>query len=388
MLNLAIIASHPNLATGYANIASSLSNEMCKYYNVFYLGFQNYNKDSIDRHIDDRIQVVDLYALDKESLLGFGDKAILPTLESNKIDIVIVYNDHGVCSSVLKIIESYKCKKVCYIDLVYEYQYLSNMEYIRDNADLLVAFTDSWKNHLEDFYEIPSSKLVKMYHGINTIENTEFTRKDLHFKEDDFIFLSLNRNDSRKNLDLVIESFLHFYRILKKKSGVYLFINCNLQAGINIFEFVKVQCKILNLNINEVQNHIRTPVASSRVTDNYIHSLYKMCDAGISITSGEGFGLTVIEHLNYDKPVICSRLKVFEELIGTDYPYYIDPITYGYSYEQLGGVKAYFKREDVVGMMLKIYLERPDINYSEEFREKFNWETIGEQFKTDLESIF
>ena len=112
-----------------------------------------------------------------------------------------------------------------------------------------------------------------------------------------------------------------------------------------------------------------------------------MCDA-VSITSGEGFGLTVIEHLNYDKPVICSRLKVFEELIGTDYPYYIDPITYGYSYEQLGGVKAYFKREDIVGMMLQIYIERPDINYSEEFREKFNWETIGEQFKTDLESIF
>ena len=67
------------------------------------------------------------------------------------------------------------------------YQYLSNMEYIRDNADLLVAFTDSWKNHLEDFYEIPSSQLVKIYHGINTIEDTEFTRKDF-ISRNDFIF--------------------------------------------------------------------------------------------------------------------------------------------------------------------------------------------------------
>jgi hypothetical protein len=33
-MKLAIIATHPNIATGYANIASSISNELLKYVEV------------------------------------------------------------------------------------------------------------------------------------------------------------------------------------------------------------------------------------------------------------------------------------------------------------------------------------------------------------------
>ena len=51
-MKIAIIASHPNLSTGYANIASSISNELIKYAEVIYLGFQNSSGVDIKRNLN------------------------------------------------------------------------------------------------------------------------------------------------------------------------------------------------------------------------------------------------------------------------------------------------------------------------------------------------
>jgi hypothetical protein len=100
--------------------------------------------------------------------------------------------------------------------------------------------------------------------------------------------------------------------------------------------------------------------------------LYNCCDAGISITSGEGFGLTVIEHLLYNKPVICSRLPVFEELLGKDYPFFINPVSSGYSYDNLGGIKKYFSVQDCVEMLNKVCF----MNHQIIIQNKYIWKNL------------
>jgi glycosyltransferase involved in cell wall biosynthesis len=376
-MKIAIIASHPNLSTGYANIASSISNELVKYVEVIYLGFQNSTPVNIERNLNPNVKVFDLFKLDSKSNGGFGDNAILPILYIEKPDIVIVYNDHGVTSAVLKIIKDYKSKKWCYLDLVYECQYPENINYVRDNSDLILTFTDSWKQHLNKVYSIPLDKMYTLYHGIKQ-SPPSLTKKELGFKDDDYIILSLNRNDARKNIDLVISAFLLYYKKCARKDSLYLFMNCQLNSGLNIIEYIKLMCSTMDLNFEEVQHHIRTPPNSGFVTDNYIHSLYKECDAGISITAGEGFGLTVIEHIQYNKPVICSRIPVFEELLGKDYPFFINPVGSGFSYCNLGGIKQYFKLEDCVQMLEDVCFKVKD--YPNTLQVNLNWEEILSKF--------
>ena len=350
---------------------------MVQKHEVSYLGFQNTQSDSINRKIDNRVKVYDLYDLDKESLRGFGDKAIVRCLKLAKPDIVIIYNDHGVCSCVLKIIKEIDCQKWCYLDLVYEYQYIDNIDFINKECDKVLAFSDSWKKHLKEFYEIPEEKLSTLYHGVERV-SSNLTRENLGFKEDDFILLSLNRNDSRKNIDLVLYTFLYYYKFCEKRDKLFLFINCNLNAGIDIVNVVKIFCRMLQLDFDTARNHIHIPPTSGRVTDEYIHGLYKISSAGISITSGEGFGLTVVEHLLYDKPIICSRIPIFEEILGKDYPFFVDPVTSGFSYDNLGGIKKYFKVEDCINMLEKIHqLEKIiSIDYSKKIEEKYSWDKL------------
>jgi len=378
-MKFALIASHPNLSTGYGKIATSICNELVKKNEVVYLGFQNFNNLNIHRTIDEKIKLYDLYKMDPDSASGFGDKAILPILRLETPDVVIIYNDHGVCSAVLKIISEIKCKKWCYLDLVYEYQYSENIHFIRDNCDKILTFTDSWKTHLNEIYDVPLEKMYTLYHGVSQISPT-LTKEQLGFKKDDVVILSLNRNDSRKNLDIVILSFLIYFKTCPMKESLYLFVNCHLNSGINIVEYLKIMCKRLDLDYLYITNHIKTPPNVGFVTDEYINSLYKWCDVGISITSGEGFGLTVIEHLLYNKPVICSRIPVFEELLGKDYPFFIDPVSHGYSYDNLGGIKKYFNVKDCVEMLSRVCF----MNHKISIKNKYSWDTLISDLLTNL----
>lgn len=379
IMKFALIATHPNLTTGYAKIASNICNELVKIHDVIYLGFQNFNNVNIHRQVNDKIKLYDLYKMDPDSPKGFGDNAILPILRHENPDIVIIYNDHQVCTSVLKIIKDIKCKKLCYLDLVYEYQYPENIYFIRDNCDKILTFTDSWKTHLNTVYNVPNEQMYTLYHGVSPISPT-LTKEQLGFKKDDFVILSLNRNSSRKNLDVVILSFLIYFDMCPNKESLYLFINCHLDAGINILEYLKIMCKYLNINYAYIADHIKTPPNVGFVTDEYINSLYQCCDLGISITSGEGFGLTVIEHLLYNKPVICSRIPVFEELLGKDYPFFINPVSEGYTDDNLGGVKKYFSVQDCVEMLNKICFN----NHTVSIENKYSWDILIEKFLSHI----
>ena len=374
-MKFALLASHPNLSTGYGKIASNICNELVKTHDVIYLGFQNFNNLNIKRQVNDKVKLYDLYKMDPDSINGFGDNAILPILRHENPDIIIIYNDHQICSDVLKLIKDIKCKKFCYLDLVYEYHYPKNIYFIRDNCDKILTFTDSWKFHLNDVYNVPNEQMYTLYHGVSQISPT-LTKEQLGFKKDDFVILSLNRNDSRKNLDIVILSFLIYFDTCPNKESLYLFINCHLEAGINILEYLKIMCKSLNLDYSYINDHIKTPPNAGYVTDEYINSLYQCCDLGISITSGEGFGLTVIEHLLYNKPVICSRIPVFEELLGKDYPFFINPVSQGYSYDNHGGVKKYFNVQDCVEMLNKICFT----NHKISIENKYSWDILIKNF--------
>ena len=57
-------------------------------------------------------------------------------------------------------------------------------------------------------------------------------------------------------------------------------------------------------------------------SDDYIDTYYFTKCAFLFPSRAEGFGMPVVEVMNYDKPVIASNLSIFQELIGDEINYF------------------------------------------------------------------
>lgn len=384
---LAIIASHPSLGTGYANIATQLANNMLEYFDVIYLGFQSVTGTIEHRDIDNRIRVFDLYKLDPESPFGFGDKAILPILKDETPDVVLVYNDIGVVSSVLTMIKEYSCIKTVYLDMVYEFQHFDMVKFVINNVDYVFTFCEFWKNYLNIIYNNSNEnkKIHVMYHGLKKFpEEILGTRKDLKYPEDAFIVLNMNRNSTRKNIDITIRSFLMFLNELKRAgediSKVYLQLNCNLctKDGLHIPNVILTEVLRLGLD-KEFVDHIFFPNKGHSLNELEVHSLYNVCDVGLTTSSGEGFGLTPIEHALYNKQIIVGEIPTFRELIDT--PYKVKPVDTFYELGNIGGLAYRFIAEDFTKQLLIAYKNRKTPQLCKVNKlEELNWSKICMKF--------
>lgn len=355
----AIIASHPSLGTGYANIATQISNHMINHFDVIYLGFQSVNGSVTNRYVNPNVKVYDLYALDPHSPGGFGDKAILPILNEEKPDVVFIYNDIGVITAVFKLIESYSCLKTTYIDMVYEFQDSEQINFILDKADYVFTFCEFWKDYLDIMFNKPS-KVFNMYHGLKKYDpETLLDRKTLGYKPEDFVILNMNRNSNRKNLDISIRGFFLFLRYLEKQkkkdiSNIFLQLNCHVctKDGIHIPNVVKSEIIRLGLPTYYEKNVLITSKGHS-LTEKHVHSLYNACNIGLSTSSGEGFGLTTIEQALYDKQIVCTFIPATRELLDTEY--FVQPIYTNYDSGKIGGLMYGFSGDDVGTQLYKAY---------------------------------
>lgn len=355
----AIIASHPSLGTGYGNIATQIANHMTKHFEVIYLGFQSVNGGVSNRYVDPAVKVFDLYALDPDSPGSFGDKAILPILEDEKPDVVFVYNDIGVISAVFKLTASYSCLKTTYIDMVYEFQDNEQVKFVLEKADYVFTFCKFWKDYLDLMYNKPS-KVHNMYHGLKKYNLSPVDgRKEFGYKPDDFIVLNMNRNSNRKNLDISIRGFLMFLSYLENErkkdiSGVFLQLNCHActKDGIHVPNVVSSEITRMNLPRKYIENILITK-SGHCLSEEQVHILYNSCNIGLSTSSGEGFGLTVIEQALYNKQIVCSYIPATRELINT--PYFIYPYDTNYDQGKIGGLMYRFRGEDVSEQLIKAY---------------------------------
>jgi len=71
---------------------------------------------------------------------------------------------------------------------------------------------------------------------------------------------------------------------------------------------------------------------------------------------------------------------VFEELLGKDYPFFINPVAQGYSHDNHGGVKKYFSVQDCVEMLNKICFT--DHKFSIE--NKYSWDILIKNFLINI----
>lgn len=174
-------------------------------------------------------------------------------------------------------------------------------------ADKIIAISEYTKQRLLHFFPfVDESKIEVVYCGNRSTLLKEKDNLSLIHKfglSESEYYLSVGTIEPRKNYATLLKA----YKIYKEKTKNYKKL-C-IAGGYGWME-ENFEQKITDLGLaNDV-------VVTGYVSDEQLANLYRYCFAFIYPTWYEGFGLPVLEAMNFGKPVIASNVTSIPEITG------------------------------------------------------------------------
>ena len=175
------------------------------------------------------------------------------------------------------------------------------------HADVCIAYTD-WakKEWIKAFAPIESKVVDVLPHGINTKhffpmpeeEMQEFRRNYFGKVAGNFIFCNVNRNQQRKDIP---RTLMAFKKVLEARPNLTLYLHmASKDLGWDLAQVVRS----LDLDLN---TDVLFP-ANFNVNQGFpldiLNRVYNSVDCMVSTTLGEGWGLSWLEAMAVNRPVI------------------------------------------------------------------------------------
>ena len=386
------ITTHPAMGTGLARVANKITNYLANIpdVEVVYYAFQYYKKQIIkDRFIDPRIKIYDGVEIDPKTPGGFGYNGILPAIVKEKPDVLFYYGNIIVCNTIMGLIpfEHMPPKKILYADITYKWQSPLLYDTLkRFNFDHIWTFLNCWKDYLINDRGFDSNVVDVLPHGVDfdtfvDVPQNE-AKKKLGLKPEDFLVVNMNRNAGRKNWTATISSFLQLVKRQNMNSSIKLYCGCELkyEDGYDLIKIVELECIRLKMDVDYVfANNLLFSTRPFILTDEEVNNIYNAADVGINTTYGEGFGLTTIEHLYFNRPQVVTNVPALKETIGK-YAYLVEPKIYkhlGQFEHPLGGFIHDCDSTDFADALEHYYINRDDRpNAREDIKERYSWENV------------
>ena len=184
-------------------------------------------------------------------------------------------------------------------------------------ARLVVTDSDNTRRDVENIWGIPGERIKVVYAGVDepkrTVEGERAIEKVREkYEIDRPFFLSIGGFDPRKNIGNTLLAFKRFL----------------LESGL---EFQLVMCGDLGRWGGYLQEETTelgltgSVVLTGFVPDGDLPPLYSGALALVFLSLYEGFGLTPLESMTYETPVLTSRLSSIPEVVG-DAGLYVDPL--------------------------------------------------------------
>lgn len=193
------------------------------------------------------------------------------------------------------------------------------------DIDLPVAYTDYAKEAVLKSVNDPETRLriETIYHGVDTnnfkpLEYLERQKlREQYGIGDKFLFLTVSRNQSRKNIPEVLRAWKKFSELPEARGKVLLWphMNFNDPMGWQIDDLMRV-VGIKNQSVMYYEQVAHGQSELHLLSDADLAKLYQIADAFILI-SGEGFGLPTIEAMATKLPCILLDYAASAEL-GAD----------------------------------------------------------------------
>lgn len=317
-----LCGTHPKQFNGYSKVVFELAQELAKFEDVelHIYGFQNFYSDEDhmkERRLPDSVTIFDAFAQEEKGNKGFGEKLIKDYVVELSPDIVIIYNDVIIVSTLIKellTIEERKFKIVPYIDLVYQNEKRTYLEYIHKGSDSIIAFTDYWKQ------ELLRHNFTKPIHVLTHAFNSDIyypipksiARKYYEIAEDDFVILNLNRNQPRKRWDLCIQAYVKFIS-RHKDEKIKLLVMTNVIGSWDLIELMKFEGKKYDMDVDTLKHFFTFIQNPQKITDTEINVMYNLADIGWNCCDGEGFGLCNFEQAGVGRPQVVPHIGGFRD---------------------------------------------------------------------------
>ena len=330
-----LCGTHPQQFNGYSKVVFELSRELCKFEDIqlYVYGFQNFYEDADhmkERQLPESVEIYDPYKNEDPKNKGFGEKLINDYIMKTSPDIVIVYNDLIVISSLMKnmlLIPDRKFKIVPYIDIVYKNETQHLINYIHENCDGGIAFTEYWKKCLLD--QCFTKKLWTLEHAFNRNQYypipKHVARKYFELGQDDFIIMNLNRNQPRKRWDTCIKAYVKFVS-RHRADNIKLLVMTSVKGSWDLIELMKFESKKYGMSVLDLKSKLTFIQNPQKMSDQEINIMYNAADIGWNTCDGEGFGLCNFEQAGVGVPQVVPNIGGFKDFFNSENSILVDPV--------------------------------------------------------------
>lgn len=184
--------------------------------------------------------------------------------------------------------------------------FISNFFLVRAlrNSDKIITVSNTVKDEINNIYQNNKTEVVynpiKFSSSYKSINNNNSNNTGLKILNENLFFLSVGSFEKRKNYETII-----FAAFLLNKMGINVkFCFVGFQT-----DYLKYLKKIIN-NLS-LSNQI---FLYHNISDEKLAELYHKCYAFIYASRYEGFGIPLIEAINFNCKIILSNIKVFREI--------------------------------------------------------------------------
>jgi glycosyltransferase involved in cell wall biosynthesis len=349
-LRFMLVSTHIQQFTGYSKVSNGILQQLAKNptLDLIHFGFQKHSQVPQGfRPYPAGVDVIDATALENPVQQGFGYASLVDTLRKKQPHVVMLYNDMAVVTRFLEEIRKSglerNFKLWIYCDQVYDGQLQGMIDMLNRDADRVFAFTSYWKKQLKD--QGVTRPLSILGHGFDpktffTVPR-EMARKSLKIPEDAFIIMSLNRNQPRKRLDIMIVAFVELVVKYPTKPIILLCI-CDKgeKGGWWLFELYVRELKKKGVPIDQFGNRLMISSNDMVFKDEDINVLYNIADLGLSTAEGEGWGLCTFEQMGVGIAQVVPDLGGYKEYCTKDNSVIVKPSHHYYLpgvYSPVGG---------------------------------------------------
>lgn len=174
-------------------------------------------------------------------------------------------------------------------------------------ADKIIAISEYTKDRLLHFFPfINSSKIEVVYCGnrnalLEEKENKKILQK-FGLEENEF-FLSVGTIEPRKNYDTLLKAYKQYSEKVSEKMKLCI-------AGGRGWLEDNFKKKIASLGLED------NVVVTGYVSEAELSNLYRFCHSFLYPTWYEGFGMPILEAMNFHKPIVASRTSSIPEIVG------------------------------------------------------------------------
>jgi glycosyltransferase involved in cell wall biosynthesis len=171
----------------------------------------------------------------------------------------------------------------------------------------ILTVSETSRRDLIDLLKTPPQKITVTYNAAGPIfanpsPSPYRILEKYGLKQNEF-FLSVGRVDSRKNLHLLVDAFIHLKQAHKVPHKLVI-------TGKRYFERERLLKKI------QVADYASEIILTGYVPDQDLAELYSAATGLVLISESEGFGLPALEAMACGTPVIVSDIPIFHEILA------------------------------------------------------------------------